>query len=191
MTDPTPILDDGSDLPEVVSVTIKPEALTSFEEWRMVLVRLAPRSRRPALIRVIVIAYLLISFGTLGYIVGTQGSPGLNPVVMALAGSGVGLLYMVRLWSVKTVLIKGLRELGSVTIELRRESATIRSKHRVTRLDWAGVREMRTSPGEIVLAYRAGDVSWIPTRAFADPEHEARFLAMAGYGLAAASLRLD
>jgi hypothetical protein len=132
MTDPTPILDDGSDLPEVVSVTIKPEALTSFEEWRMVLVRLAPRSRRPALIRVIVIAYLLISFGTLGYIVGTQGSPGLNPVVMALAGSGVGLLYMVRLWSVKTVLIKGLRELGSVTIELRRESATIRSKHRVT-----------------------------------------------------------
>jgi hypothetical protein len=175
---------DGRDLPEVVSVSFKPEALTAFEEWRMVLVRLAPRSRRPLLRATIATLYSLFTCIIVGYWIGMEGSPGLQPETMALMFFAVGLLVPYRLWLRKHTLIKGLRGMGPVTVELSQESVTIRAKHRVSRIDWAGVVELRSSMREIVLRYHAGDVTSIPTRIFADPEHQARFLQLASFGLA-------
>jgi hypothetical protein len=172
------------DVPEVVSVTFKPEALTTFEEWRMVLVRFAPGSDRPALKTLFGAVYIPFAFGFLGFLIGAAGSPGLQPDTMALAGFAMGLLYPFRLWRIKTMLVKSLRGVGPVTVELDRDHVSILSKNRVTRIDWAGVLELRASPKEIALKYSHGDLSWIPTRVFADHEHEARFLRLAEHGLA-------
>jgi hypothetical protein len=175
---------DGRNLPEVVSVSFKPEAFTAFEEWRMVLVRIAPGSRLPVVRQMILAVYFLFTTAVVGYGIGTLGSPGLQPETMALAFSMVGLLYPIRLWRIKNVLIKALRGLGPITVGLGRDDVTILSKNRVTRIDWAGVLELRASPKEIILRYQAGDVSWIPARVFADPEHLARFREMATFALA-------
>ena len=182
MIEPAPI-DVHADLPEVVSVTFKPEALTSLEEWRMVLVRLAPRSRRPALRIAILIVYFCGSCAVVGFGLGTMGSPGLDPGTMALAGFGIGLMIPLRYWLVKRALIKALRGVGPITVELARDSVTILSRDRATRVDWPGVLGLRANSTEVVIRYRAGDLSWIPTRVFADPDHESRFLQLAGFGL--------
>jgi hypothetical protein len=167
------------DIPEVVSVSFKPEALTTFEEWRMFLVRIASASKRPGLRMALGLLYLLFALPFLGFMIGMAGWPRLQPDTAALMGFGVGLLFPYRVWRTKNTFIKALRGLSPITIELDRECVSVRAKHRHSRIDWAGVVELRTTSREIVLRYNAGDVSWIPTRVFASPEHEARFLEIA------------
>lgn len=184
MRDDFPSTDDGRDLPEVVSVSFKPESLTAFEEWRMFLVRAAPASKRPALRTSVVVVYLLVACPFLCYLIGMLGRPGLEPEVMAVAGFGVGTLFPIRLWRVKKLLTRLWREQSPFTIELSEESVTLRSRFRCMRIDWPGVVEIRATSREVVLKYRAGDASWLPTRFFADHDHEARFVDFANYGLA-------
>jgi hypothetical protein len=183
LSDDFPANNHGRDLPKVVSVSFKPEALSSIEEWRMVLCRLLPGSRRPvlrlALNSLFVVGYLTF----VGYLIGQAGWPRLQPETMATAFFLAGLLYPFRAWRIKRKLVKMLRELGPMTIELDQESATIRAKHRLSRIDWAGIIEVRANHREIVLRFKAGDASWLPTWAFADPDHEARFLQLADFGL--------
>jgi hypothetical protein len=187
LRDAFPEHDYGRDLPEVVSVTFKPEALTAYEEWRMFLVRVAPASKRPVLSMVLRVLYLLLALPFLGYLIGSAGSPGLQPETMAVAGFAAGLLIPFRIWRTKNTLIKALRGIGPVTVELSQESVTIRAKHRVTRIDWAGVVEVRATSRQIVLRFNAGDATSIPTRLFSDPEHEARFRDLASFCQASSS----
>ncbi len=180
-----PINDEG-DLPAIVSVTFKPEALTTLEEWRMVLGRLLPASRLPILRVVLSSLWIVGGMTWLGYWIGRAGWPGLQPEPMAFAFFLASLLYPYRLLKIKAQLTRVLRSLGPLTIELSGESVTIRSKHRMTRIDWEGVVEVRADSKQVVIRYQAGDASWIATRHFADHEHEARFLELARRCLAQA-----
>jgi hypothetical protein len=130
------------------------------------------------------VVYILLALPFLGFLIGNAGRPNLQPEGMALVFFAVGLLYPFRLWRVKRGAIQAIRGLGPFTIELDGESVTIRLKNRLSRIDWAGVVEVRRNAREIVLRYQAGDASWVPTRFFAHPEHEARFLRLAESGLA-------
>jgi hypothetical protein len=177
-------VDESRELFEVVSVSFKPEALTAIEEWRWVFTRLAPGWRRPIARAMVAVVYMLLALPFVGFLIGMAGWPNLQPETMALAFFAVGLLYPFRLWRVKRAAIQAIRGLGPLTIELDDEGVTIRLKNRLSRIDWAGVVEVRANAREIVLRYQAGDASWVPTRFFANPEHEARFLRLAESGLA-------
>jgi hypothetical protein len=178
------LVDDSQEVSEIVSVSFKPEALTAIEEWRWIFTRYAPGRRRPIVRAMVAVVYILLALPFLGFLIGNAGRPNLQPETMSLAFFAVGLLYPYRLWRVKRAATQALRGLGPFTVDLDGESVTIRVRNRLSRIDWAGVVEIRRNAREIVLRYQAGDASWVPTRFFADPEHEARFLQLAESGLA-------
>ena len=176
--------DDRAVVSNLVSVTFKPEALTGFEQWRWVLVRMAPTWKRPVLRVTAAVVYFLFALPFLGFVIGMAGWPNLQPGTMAVAAFALAFLYPFRLWRIKSAAMRLVRGLGPLTVELDDEGVTTRFRNRVTRIDWAGVVEVRSTAYEVVLRYQAGDASWIPTGAFADLEHEARFLHVAEDGLA-------
>jgi hypothetical protein len=169
--------------PIVVAVTYKPESLADWEEWRMALYRMYPGSRRAVLKAVVIVLYFVLALAFLGYLIGLAGSPGLQPEFMAIAFAAAGLFYPIRLRRIKTMLTTALREHSPYSIELFQEGLTIRIKNRVTWIEWPEVRDVLVTRIEFVFLYRAGDTSWVPRKAFLDPEHADRFLEVARWGL--------
>jgi hypothetical protein len=163
----------------VVSVSFKPEALTGFQQWRWVLVRIGPRRRRPMLRVTFGIVYLMLAMPVLGFILAMAAWPNFEPVTVVLGFFVLSLFFPYRLWALKFAAMKQIRGLGPITVELDEEGVTQRMKNRRTRIDWPGVIEVRRNSQEVILLHQAGDLSWVPATAFTDPEHEARFMYLA------------